>query len=128
MISISQAEHIHSVLIFKFGGVQGIRDKNSLISALARPFQSFEGKDLYSTPLQKAAALIESILSNHPFVDGNKRTGYVLMRLLLINYKLDLKASQEEKFNFVIRIASGKFNFNDIVYWLENFTEPLNIS
>jgi death-on-curing protein len=127
MISISQAEQVHSVLILEFGGAEGIRDKNALVSALSRPFQSFEGKDLYSSPIQKAAALIESLLSNHPFIDGNKRTGYVLMRLLLIQHGYDIRASQDEKFNFVIRIASGKLNFNDIVYWLEHFTEPLNI-
>lgn len=123
MISISEAEHIHSQLILRFGGAEGIRDKNALKSALARPFQRFEGKELYPSPIHKAAALIESILSNHPFVDGNKRTGYVLMRLILIQYRYDIKANQDEKFNLVIRIASGKLNFNDIVYWLENFSK-----
>ncbi|MGZ5255856.1 MAG: type II toxin-antitoxin system death-on-curing family toxin [Flavitalea sp.] len=68
-----------------------IRDRNGLISALSRPFQSFQGKDLYTSPVQKAAALIESILTNHPFVDGNKRTGYVLMRLLLFKLWIRIK-------------------------------------
>jgi death-on-curing protein len=55
--------------------VQILRDKKFLISALKRPFQTFNGKDLYSTPQSKAAAIIESILINHPFIDGNKRFG-----------------------------------------------------
>src|SRR5690349_1658245 len=95
MISPIQAEQVHNILIEQFGGALGLRDSGALASALSRPFQTFEGKELYPTPIQKAASLIESILSNHPFVDGNKRTGYVLMRLLLINGGYDIKATQE---------------------------------
>ena len=104
-------------------GSPGIRDEKLLESALSRPFQTFDGKELYSTPIQKAGALFESILVNHPFIDGNKRTGYVLMRLLLIQSGLDIKAGEEEKYQFVIRVASGKSNYNDIIYWLEHFTK-----
>jgi death-on-curing protein len=123
MISVFQAIQIHEILIARFGGSTGIRDRGALTSALSRPFQTFEGKELYPSILQKSAALIESILANHPFVDGNKRTGYVLMRLFLLNNGYDIIASQNEKYEFVIRIASGKSNFNDIIYWLENFTK-----
>jgi death on curing protein len=122
MISLSQVDQIHKILIDQFGGSHGIRDNGTLSSALSRPYSTFDGKELYTTAIQKASALIESILINHPFVDGNKRTGYVLMRILLIEYGLDITATQEEKYQFVIRIASGKYNFNDIVYWLEHNT------
>jgi len=84
MMTLSHVEEIHKILIAKFGGSHGVRDYGTLLSALSRPYQTFDGKDLYPTAIQKAAALIESILINHPFIDGNKRTGYVLMRLLLI--------------------------------------------
>lgn len=122
MISLQEVEKIHQILILEFGGANGIRDKDFLDSALARPFQTFDGKELYPTPLDKAASLIESILINHPFVDGNKRTGYVLMRLLLLQNKLDILASQEEKYSFVMDIASGYSNFETIVKWLANHT------
>jgi death-on-curing protein len=122
MITLNQVEQIHKILISQFGGSHGIRDRGILLSALSRPYQTFDGKDLYPTAIQKAAALIESILINHPFIDGNKRTGYVLMRLLLIEHGLDIIANQSEKYQFVIRIASGESNFNDILYWLENHT------
>ncbi len=75
---------------------------------------------IYNSPIKKAAALIESILNNHPFIDGNKRTGYVLMRLLLLEHGLDIEASQEDKYLFVIKLASGKINYNDAVFWLNN--------
>lgn len=120
MITVAQAEQIHEILISNFGGAGGIRDKDALSSALSRPNQTFDGIDLYPSVSQKAASLIESILVNHPFVDGNKRTGYVLMRLMLLNYDLDIKASQQEKYDFVINIASGKTAFDSIVQWLEN--------
>ncbi len=77
MISLSQAGYIHDILIKTFGGSNGIRNVDLLQSALQRPYSTFEGKDLYNSPIKKAAALIESILNNHPFIDGNKRTGYV---------------------------------------------------
>lgn len=122
MISINEAEEIHKLLIDKFGGSHGIRDIGALESALTRPFQTFENNELYSFPIYKAAALIESLLINHPFIDGNKRTGYVLMRIFLINNDLDVHASQEEKYNFVVNIALGKTNFEAITKWLTNHT------
>ncbi|MBW0160078.1 MAG: type II toxin-antitoxin system death-on-curing family toxin [Sediminibacterium sp. Gen4] len=122
MISFHEVENIHRLLISEFGGSHGIRDKELLDSALARPFQTFDGKELYSTPIDKAASLIESILINHPFVDGNKRTGYVLMRLLLLGNDIDINATQEDKYAFVISIASGQSEFDDIISWLASHT------
>lgn len=80
MISIEEVEIIHDILIDRFGGAKGIRDYGNLSSAIARPYQTFDGLELYPEPIEKAAALFESIISNHPFIDGNKRTAYVLMK------------------------------------------------
>ncbi|MDB5279695.1 MAG: death on curing protein [Ferruginibacter sp.] len=118
MISVKETEAIHSILIEQFGGSNGIRDLSGLESALARPFQTFAGTDLYPTPIHKAAALIESLLINHPFIDGNKRTGYVMMRMLLIKNGLDIHASQDEKYIFVVNIASGLTTTEEIIDWL----------
>ena len=74
MISIKQALVIHKIAIEKFGGSFGVRDLSGLESALARPFQTFGREKLYFTIEEKAAAIGESIIMNHPFVDGNKRT------------------------------------------------------
>ena len=63
--------------------------------------------------------MIESILMNHPFRDGNKRTGYVLMRMLLIYHNLDIKASQDEKYEFVLCIATGQIKLPEIINWLK---------
>ncbi len=122
MIPVKEVEQIHKILIDTFGGSHGIRDTNALESALSRPFQTFDNKELYPSVIEKAAALLESILTNHPFIDGNKRTGYVITRLLLLNNNYDLNTSQHEKYEFVIRIASGKLKFDEILKWLQENT------
>ncbi|MFM9841187.1 MAG: type II toxin-antitoxin system death-on-curing family toxin [Cyclobacteriaceae bacterium] len=120
MISIEEVEKIHDILIEKFGGAKGIRDKGSLDAAIKRPYQTFDGKDLYSSPVDKAAAIFESIISNHPFIDGNKRTSYVLMRLVLLDSGLDLLANQDEKFDFVIKAAKSELTLNEIKIWIKS--------
>lgn len=87
-----------------------------------RPYQTFDGKELYPTPLDKAAAILESIVKNHPFTDGNKRTGYVLARLLLMNDQLDIEAEQNQKYQFVISISTGELNFEQIKEWLRKYS------
>lgn len=118
MIKLSDVLNIHQVLIDQFGGSHGVRDQNSLISALNRPFATFDQKELYPQPIDKAAALLESIVTNHPFIDGNKRTGYVLARLMLIQSGNDIIATQQEKYQLVISVSKGEWNFDQIKDWL----------
>lgn len=115
MILRLEVDIIHEELIARFGGARGIRDINALESAINRPFQTFDGKPLYPSVFDKAAALVESILINHPFVDGNKRTGYTLLRMLLLKNGSDIHASEDEKYRFIIDIAAGNTKFEDIV-------------
>ncbi len=117
MIEVSEVEKIHDILIDRFGGANGIRDKGILESAIGRPFQTFDGKDLYPDPVDKAAAIFESIVSNHPFVDGNKRTAYVLLRLILKRNQLDINVDQDVKYDFVIKAAKGELTFDKIREW-----------
>ena len=77
MIDRKTVESIHNILIDKFGGGKGLRDNGALEAALARPYATFDQKDLYPTAVDKAAAIFESIIINHPFIDGNKRTAYM---------------------------------------------------
>ena len=118
MIKKEEVINIHDILIDKFGGIHGIRDYNALESAINRPFMTFDQQELYPSTTEKAAALIESLISNHPFIDGNKRIGYVLMRYFLLRYNFDIRATQVEKFEFVIEIAQGKSNFDRIKNWI----------
>lgn len=120
MISIDEAIQIQSLLINKFGGSEGLRDRKLLESALMRPYQTFDNKELYPTPPEKAAAVIESNVINHPFVDGNKRFGYVTMRLTLMAYRYDISADENDKYNFVKQIASGELKYEEILQWIKN--------
>lgn len=120
MITVEQAMAIHDVLIENFGGAKGTRDIGSLESALSRPFQTFDGNELYPNPIDKAAAIFESLINNHPFIDGNKRTAYVIMQLVLLEFNIAIKASQEEKYDFVIASSQGKLKFIEIKKWLES--------
>jgi death on curing protein len=124
MINIKEVLSIHEILIINFGGALGIRDIGLLESAISRPFQTFDGIELYGTVEQKASAILESILINHPFVDGNKRTGYTLFRLLLVSANIDIVATEDEKYNFVISVAEGKTGFEEILKWTRKRIKP----
>ena len=120
MISLKLAKELNEIIAKASGGSAGIRDEGSLLSALNRPFQTFDGQDLYPTAIEKSAAIVESIIINHPFIDGNKRMGYAFMRLLLSEEGYELKASENETYNFIIAIAEGKMNSEEIINWIKN--------
>ena len=122
MIKVELVVAIHELLIEKYGGTQGIRDSKGLESAMVRPFMTFDQHELYPTPVSKAAALIESLIKNHPFLDGNKRIGYVMMRFFLLQHKMDIHAIQSEKYDFVMSIANGKVEIDQITEWIEGKT------
>jgi len=123
MISLEEVEGIHEILIDRFGGTKGIRDRGALESAISRPYQTFDQKELYPKPIDKAAAIFESLISNHPFIDGNKRTAYVLMRLTLMEANITLHADQNERFDFVLKAAKGELKFDQIKRWLTNHVQ-----
>lgn len=118
MIRTEDVLKIHKLLIDQFGGTHGVRDHNSLNSSINRPFATFDQKELYPEPIEKTAAILESIVANHPFIDGNKRTGYVLARLLLLKSGLDIKATQEDKYEMVIAVSRGEWKYEEIKNWL----------
>lgn len=116
---------LHELSIFKYGGSQGIRDEGLMESAIARPYQTFGGEDLYPTVFEKAAAIAESIIINHPFVDGNKRTGYLVMLAILEESEIEINISNTDIYTFVIKISTGESKFEQIVEWLKQNTSHL---
>ncbi|MCI6912903.1 MAG: type II toxin-antitoxin system death-on-curing family toxin [Treponema succinifaciens] len=115
-----QVVKLHSSLIAKTGGMDGVRDENLLDSALKAPFQTFGGNELYPDVLDKAAQLCYSLIENHPFADGNKRIGVHLTLLFLKLNNVDLMYSQQDLIDFGLNIASGKMSKKDIKGWLSN--------
>jgi death on curing protein len=116
---------LHEESIKKYGGAFGIRDEGLMESAIARPLQSFDGNDLYPSIIEKASAIIESIIINHPFVDGNKRTGYLAMLAYLKIGNIEIMASNDELYNFTISISTSEIHFDEIVHWLKQNTKTL---
>ena len=125
MIGINEVIELHHEIIKISGGGSGVRDEGSLMAAIARPFATFDQNDLYATAIEKPAAIFESIVINHPFIDGNKRTSYVLMRLILREGGLDIKVTEEEKYTMVISASMGEIRFDEIKSWLESNVTPL---
>jgi len=125
MILLEDILQIHKYVIEKYGGSHGLRDSGLLESAIARPFQTFGGEDLYTSIFEKAAALGESLSINHPFIDGNKRTGAVAMVALLEDEGLIFSANEDDFYEFIISISISEMLFDEIVEWLKsNSTQP----
>jgi len=125
MISIDDILLLHERSIKDYGGSKGVRDLGLLESSIARPFQTFAGNDLYNDALKKAAALVESLIINHPFVDGNKRIGALAMIAFLKESNYYLTASSEKLYEFIISISTGGIKFDAILVWLEENTKKI---
>ena len=114
-----QVLYLYQQTIRQGGGTIGLRDEGLLESAVYRPQASFGGHDFYPDLFSKTAALGHSLISNHPFVDGNKRVGFEAMRLMLRLNGYDLRASLEAKFEFVIDVAKGRLSEQAMADWLK---------
>ena len=119
-LSPEQVLFIHARLISETGGEHGIRDLGLLESAVSRPQAVFERNELYPDIHQKAAALLESLVNKHPFVDGNKRTGITAAAMFLQFNNYSLTVSNQILESFVLSIASGEQTFNSITEWLKS--------
>lgn len=118
-LSAEQVLFIHARAIDETGGAHGVRDIGLLQSAVARSQATFGGKDLYPDVLSKAAALVESLARNHPFVDGNKRTAIISTGIFLGMNGMRLEASQKELVRFTLNMAVGKVSDSDAIDWLQ---------
>lgn len=112
---------LHQIISQETGGDPNLRDINLLDSALESAFLTFDGKELYPTKEEKAARIGYSLISNHAFVDGNKRIGmYVLLSFLETN-GIKIRPSNEEVVRVGLATASGEMKYEDILAWiLEN--------
>ena len=123
-----QVLYLYQQIIQQSGGTIGLRDQGLLESAVYRPQASFGGQDLYPDLWSKAAAMGHSIISNHPFVDGNKRIGFEAMRLILRLNGFDLHASLDAKYDVVMAIAKGELAEQAIADWLKRHSRPYRTS
>jgi len=107
----------HELVLQATGGAPGVRDRGALESALHRPLATFDGIELYPGLAQKAAALFESLICNHPFVDGNKRTAVVVTFTAMRINGLSLVVSQDDAVETAIAVATGRLNLAALAQW-----------
>jgi len=118
LVSLEELVWLHTVAVTEFGGSQGIRDRGLLESAIARPLAAFGGKDLYDTPFKRASALAESLVMNHGFVDGNKRTAMYAMAAWLECEGHVIEAARGELRDLALAIARHELTTEQIAVWL----------
>jgi death-on-curing protein len=117
-ITKEQVMIMHSISIKETGGIDGLRDNSLLESALSSIFQTFGGEDLYPSIEDKAAMLSFSLINNHAFIDGNKRTGILALVAFLELNGIILKTTNSELIELGLGIASGNINQYKIKEWI----------
>lgn len=121
-LTAEQVLFIHNRLIIETGGEHGIRDLSMLLSALGRPQATNEGKDLFADLFQKTAALMDSLVRNHPFVDGNKRTAIASAALFLRINRFRLEVANAEMVRFTLACAQSRVSLDDMAKWFKQFS------
>ena len=116
-LSAPQVLFIHGRLTDETGGDHLLRDVGLLASAVARPRAAFGGQELYSDLFAQAAALMQSLLLNHPFLDGNKRTGITAAALLLLRNGYRLTADNAELERFTYAVVNGQQSLEQMAAW-----------
>jgi len=124
-LTTEQVLFLHARLIEETGGAHGVRDLGLLLSAPGRPQATFEDRELYSDIFSKAAALMDSLICNHPFLDGNKRTGVAAAGLFLLRNGYRLNVSNASLEALALDIAQSKVAIEEMAVWLRENSQAL---
>ena len=124
-LTLSEVLSLHNQIIEESSGSTGIRDLGALESAIAQPRITFGGEDLYPTVVDKAATLGFSIVMNHPFIDGNKRTGHAAMETFSVLNGMEINASVDEQERVILALASGELGREVFVQWVKKHTQAI---
>lgn len=118
-LTLGDVLEIHENQIKRYGGSNGIRDENLLISSIAQPYTTFDKKFLHKTVYDKAAAYLFHICQNHPFIDGNKRTALASSLTFLFINGSSIEYSEKDLLDLTLWIAQGKLEKEEISIFLE---------
>jgi death-on-curing protein len=118
-LSTAQILLIHSMLVDEYGGLHGVRDPHALASIELLPAQTAFGKELYPSVFLKAAVYARNIVTGHPFLDGNKRTGITSASIFLENSGYRIVCAEGELEEYAIHIARAKPELEGIAAWLK---------
>ena len=118
---------LHQYIASETGGSVGLRDEGLLESALEGAFATFGGRELYPTKEEKAARIGASLVSNHAFLDGNKRIGmYVMLTFLEVN-GIQLQCTDEEIVRTGLSLADGSMGYNELLAWIREHATPQDV-
>lgn len=117
-LTLDEVLELHRLVVEQAGGATGVRDLGALESALAQPYMTFGGVDLYPGVVEKASALAFSLVKNHPFVDGNKRVGHAAMETFLVLNGYELQAGVDEQERIVLGLAAGTVGREEFTEWV----------
>ncbi len=124
-LTAEEVLYLHYRIIEATGGSHGVLNLGSLQSALARPQARFGGKELLPDTFAKAAALMEFLVNNHPFVDGNKRIGIAAAGIFLELNGSRLIANNDELSAFALMVATGKAKVQEMAAWFKTNSRPV---
>ncbi len=123
-LTLNEVLELYHRVMEQSGGAIGVRDLNALESAVAQPRMTFGGQELYPTIVEKASALGFSLIRNHPFVDGNKRTAHVAMETFLVLNGYEIEAPVDEQERVILQVASGEIDREAFAKWLRAHIVP----
>jgi death on curing protein len=126
VVTVDDVITLHDGLVRQFGGLEGIRDRTLIESAVGRPRSGY-----YLTIEEKGAALLESLACNHGFIDGNKRTALLTLFMFLVRSGYILPGGgslNAEAENLVVDLVQHRIKFDDVVAWLRARIIPLEIT
>lgn len=123
MFSNDKVLYLHRLLIEETGGSPDVRDIGLLDSALKGAYATFDGQELYPTKLEKAARLGFSLISNHAFVDGNKRIGMYIMLMFLELNGVKVTAKDQDVIDAGLSVADGRMEYEELLAWVRKFSD-----
>ena len=117
-LTLSEVLEVHRQIMAQSGGAEGLMHLPALESALAQPQMTFGGEDLYPTVVDKAAVLGYTLIKNHPFLDGNKRTGHAAMEVFLVLNGYEIRATVDEQERVILQVAASEIDREEFTTWL----------
>jgi death-on-curing protein len=124
-LTLHEVLEAHERILQQSGGGPGVLNLGALESALAQPHMTFDGQDLYPALVEKAAALGFSLIQNHPFMDGNKRTAHAAMETFLVLNGYEIVATVEEQEDMILQVAASKAGREVFTEWLRQHLQSM---
>lgn len=117
-LTLNEVLEVHRQVVAQSGGAEGLMYLPALESALAQPQMTFDSADLYPTLADKAVALGYALIKNHPFLDGNKRTGHAAMEVFLVLNGYEIRAPVDEQERVILQVAASEIEREELTAWL----------